>query len=495
MIPTTKNEKQWLETALVSAKTMATTQDLDLRYIWVSNPFDRFIENDPLGKTDEEIWPVKEAGKLTKIKQQVLKSGEGNKEVFHRVNQGKQSSYQLTVQPLYQEDGKIQGISSTFTEITQPKIWEEELAKVNFNYQALFNSMNEAVAIHEMVYDEHGHIIDFVITEVNQAYKNHVGIPHLRSIEQGGKEKFDNSPYLNIYKKVVSTKKLEAFEVYFPPLKKYLNVVAFYLGPGKFGKVFHDISQKKQTEEQLVKYENRFKIIQDVGKAILTAQSSQEISEVFLNHIDLLYDLQRTSVFTFRPDGKAGVVLADHIKGLTFTEAGTELPLDLFGNMKDLRKGKIHTVTNIRDVSPPSPRVAVLLEKGVQAYVVIPLNFLDSLVGCLHLGSKELGDFSSPYIKTIKEISDTLAVALFQAQLRESLIKKQQELRSLSKKLRTVEEEQKRRLARELHDQVGQNLTALNINLSILKVQLSPEVDLQCSDGMPFAYFFLFALP
>jgi signal transduction histidine kinase len=42
-----------------------------------------------------------------------------------------------------------------------------------------------------------------------------------------------------------------------------------------------------------------------------------------------------------------------------------------------------------------------------------------------------------------------------------------------------VQEEERRALARELHDRVGQSLAALNINLIIVSSQLSSEVDQQ----------------
>jgi two-component system sensor histidine kinase UhpB len=49
-------------------------------------------------------------------------------------------------------------------------------------------------------------------------------------------------------------------------------------------------------------------------------------------------------------------------------------------------------------------------------------------------------------------------------------------LRILSQRLVEVQEEERRALARELHDRVGQTLAALNINLIIINSQLSTEV-------------------
>ena len=54
------------------------------------------------------------------------------------------------------------------------------------------------------------------------------------------------------------------------------------------------------------------------------------------------------------------------------------------------------------------------------------------------------------------------------------LRRQSERLRALSKKLAQIDETERHRLARELHDRVGGNLTALGINLNILKRQL-PE--------------------
>jgi len=57
----------------------------------------------------------------------------------------------------------------------------------------------------------------------------------------------------------------------------------------------------------------------------------------------------------------------------------------------------------------------------------------------------------------------------------ESLQRNAERLRALSVRLAEVSEVEKQRLARELHDQVGQNLTAIGINLTILRDQLDRQ--------------------
>lgn len=63
-----------------------------------------------------------------------------------------------------------------------------------------------------------------------------------------------------------------------------------------------------------------------------------------------------------------------------------------------------------------------------------------------------------------------------QVRAEEALRQYAERLRALSAQLAEVAEAERQRLARELHDQVGQNLTALGINLNIVRTQMPEEI-------------------
>ena len=72
------------------------------------------------------------------------------------------------------------------------------------------------------------------------------------------------------------------------------------------------------------------------------------------------------------------------------------------------------------------------------------------------------------FISLIRDITD-------RKQVEDKLRRYSDRLRGMAAKLSATEEEERQRLAQELHDQVGQNLTALGINCSMIRTQLPEE--------------------
>jgi two-component system sensor histidine kinase UhpB len=62
------------------------------------------------------------------------------------------------------------------------------------------------------------------------------------------------------------------------------------------------------------------------------------------------------------------------------------------------------------------------------------------------------------------------------ARLLEAVSQQREELRALAIRLAEVQEAERQQLARELHDQVGQNLSALGFNLNFVRTQIPPAV-------------------
>jgi PAS domain S-box-containing protein len=114
--------------------------------------------------------------------------------------------------------------------------------------------------------------------------------------------------------------------------------------------------------------------------------------------------------------------------------------------------------------------------EGPKGLACIPLLARERILGGIIVIRDNPG--SLPYaqeeISFLQSITSPLALTIENAQLFEEIKENRQQLSGLSRQLVEIQEDQFQRLGRELHDHVGQDLTAINLNLSLLEGML-PE--------------------
>jgi signal transduction histidine kinase len=138
-----------------------------------------------------------------------------------------------------------------------------------------------------------------------------------------------------------------------------------------------------------------------------------------------------------------------------------------------------------------SPFARRLQREGAHAAVIVPLRMLDQGLGTLVLGGRSAGAFHADELRLLVSIGQHLGVAVAHARLheRERLAREQltelllmlqeqaAELRSLSGRVVRAQEAERRHIARELHDGIGQVLTALRIDLGLIADMLPGTPD------------------
>jgi signal transduction histidine kinase len=112
---------------------------------------------------------------------------------------------------------------------------------------------------------------------------------------------------------------------------------------------------------------------------------------------------------------------------------------------------------------------------GGKSFMLIPMISQDKVIGALSFLSTQPEAYTEKELRVAEEVGNQIAGAIANAQMFRSISKHRKELRALTIRLQEVEEAERRRLTRELHDRVGPNLTALSINLNIILKQLAAE--------------------
>lgn len=104
--------------------------------------------------------------------------------------------------------------------------------------------------------------------------------------------------------------------------------------------------------------------------------------------------------------------------------------------------------------------------------ILTPLKRYEKIIGILGVSSPELSEY---FIPSVKSLAQHISTALELADEYADRLRAEEEMRNLSEYLQTVREEERASVAREIHDELGQALTVLKMDLSWMKDKLPDE--------------------
>lgn len=129
------------------------------------------------------------------------------------------------------------------------------LSESEERYRVLFNTMLNGFALHEIICDEAGNPVDYRFLQVNPAFEQLTGLSGEEIIGRTVREVLPaiDPFWIETYGMVALTGQPARFDKNFPPLGKHYEVYAFSSGQNQFATLFIDITERKQTEEALLK--------------------------------------------------------------------------------------------------------------------------------------------------------------------------------------------------------------------------------------------------
>jgi signal transduction histidine kinase len=149
---------------------------------------------------------------------------------------------------------------------------------------------------------------------------------------------------------------------------------------------------------------------------------------------------------------------------------------------RTIYQGEILRFSKLPDDLPPDAVQArgYCLRVGLKSHVMIPLKVTDAVVGAIGFGSfRRNCDWSDDLIQRLRLVGEIFTNALARKRADEALRAREQSLRQtreglrkLAAKLLHAQEEERRRIAREMHDDWTQRLALLGIDIAKLERHL-----------------------
>ena len=115
-----QESEQRFRVALVDTPIVVFNQDLSLRYTWIYNA--QSYANQPVvGMTDADLFSVEDAMRLTALKRRVMAAGLLTREEVSVTVDERTYFYDMTLDPLFDADGAVTGLTCAATNITKRK--------------------------------------------------------------------------------------------------------------------------------------------------------------------------------------------------------------------------------------------------------------------------------------------------------------------------------------------------------------------------------------
>jgi len=228
--------------------------------------------------------------------------------------------------------------------------------------------------------------------------------------------------------------------------------------------VAHDVTQRKEAEEALRRSLDALLALYETGQILNSSLEREEIGSRLLEVVRRVSNLNAAVISTPDEKGELSIWRSSGLDGL-WRQA--RLDPESLSARRDVLERREHRLIRLRHPEDPQG------EKLVSLY--LPLLARDRLVGILEAyGPEALAEEGA---ETLYSLANQAASALENARLYAELAKRENQLQRLVGKLIMTQEEERRRIAYDVHDSLAQTAAAAHQHLQAFARHNPPGSD------------------
>jgi two-component system NarL family sensor kinase len=218
-----------------------------------------------------------------------------------------------------------------------------------------------------------------------------------------------------------------------------------------------------ELEQRVAAATRNISSLHDVARATTSTLELEDVLKLVAEKTCVTLALSRLVLLWYPPD--VGEIVDAYATAIG--EPGVRLELTESIDLAGLCTSSRPTVVDAHTLAATLPSAVAAAAIAGERTLVLPLIFKDQLLGVV-LGGMTAGG-ASPDLELAAALASQAATALANAALFETARRHEAELRKLTGMRMQLQEENLRSLSRELHDGVGQVLTAIKIDLGMIE--------------------------
>jgi signal transduction histidine kinase len=213
----------------------------------------------------------------------------------------------------------------------------------------------------------------------------------------------------------------------------------------------------------------------NLGQKLSSANTAKEAGRIILKAADKLLGWDCAYLYVYSPEEqRVYPVLIVDLKDGRKVEFPTRYipyePTNLVSRV--LERGAQLILRSKQDISSHGMIPFGDTTRLSASIIIVPIRKKSRTTGFLSINSYTHNAYSRDDLDTLQSLADHCGGALERIGAQEALRENEQKLRALATRLRKVREEESLRIAREIHDEMGQSMTSLKIDLLWLKKRI-----------------------
>ena len=241
---------------------------------------------------------------------------------------------------------------------------------------------------------------------------------------------------------------------------------------------FGNISELQNAIQQAQLQSNRAEALLGIISKLNSQLDLDSVLQALLEETTLAMQVDGSAVVLLEEESSTFRVVATHSLDHRFRKyKGFGFKLDNLGDTSFMKGiDPVLIIPNL-NLIPNFSYPELIVQEDIHTVALAKLQSEHQLLGALVvLSTGQPREFSMDELNFFKGLADHASLAIMNARLFENIRNSRSRMQYLSKRLVEVQESERRSMARELHDQVGQMLTGLHFSLESGKHKAPKEL-------------------